>query len=114
MAEFLHEVVAKRGVYPPVRPRYSTQYANIYRDIYIEARFTDVVYAIGSPIIPTIRVWRDHPACDTLTAIFHGVSCQHRWLFLLTESTLETWNYRCIDCDDTRISRGPEDVRTTT
>jgi hypothetical protein len=109
MAEFLHEVVAKRGEYPPTR-RYNTQYSNIYRDVYIESRYTYAVYNTASPIIPTIRAWRDNPACDTLTAIFHGVSCQHRWLFLLTESTLETWNYRCIDCDETRISRGPENV----
>lgn len=109
MSEFLHEVVAKRGEYPLTR-QYNTQYSNIYRDVYIESQYTYAVYNTASPIIPTIRAWRDHPAYDSLTALFHGVSCLHRWLFLLTESTLDTWNYRCIDCDETRISRGPENV----
>ena len=109
MPEFLHEVVAKRGVYPPVT-RHSEQYSNIYRDIYIDSCFTDVVYAIGSPIIPTIRAWRDSSGYEAVTALFHGVSCQHRWLFVLAESTLATWQYRCIDCYQTRTSRGPENV----
>jgi hypothetical protein len=113
MSRFLHEVVAKRGVYPPV-VRHDAQYSNIYRDIYIESHYTYLVYVSGSFVIPTIRAWRDHPSYDTLTAIFHGVSCQHRWLFLLPECTLETWYYRCIDCQDTRTSRGNQDVRTTT
>lgn len=107
MSEFLHEVVAKRGEYPRVR-RHNAQYTNIYRDIYVDSSVTSLVYMIGSPIIPTIRAWRDHPAYDTLTAIFHGVSCQHRWLFLLSECSLTTWHYRCIDCDQTRTSRGNE------
>jgi len=109
MAEFLHEVVAKRGEYPPA-PRHSTQYSNIYRDIYIESAFTHAVYTIGSPVIPTIRAWRDSPGYDVMTALFHGVSCQHRWLFMPQVSTLSTWRYRCIDCPETRISRGTDNV----
>jgi len=107
MSEFLHEVVAKRGEYLPVTRR-NPQYSNIYRDIYIESGWAYLVYVSGSFVIPTIRAWRDHPSYEPLTAIFHGVSCQHRWLFLISECTLTTWRYRCIDCDATRTSRGSE------
>jgi hypothetical protein len=109
MPEFLHEIVARRGDYTPAVRR-EPQYSNIYRDIYIESGYAPLVYVQGSFVIPTIRRWRDSPAYDALTAIFHGVSCQHRWLFLISECTLSTWYYRCIDCHDTRTSRGNEDV----
>lgn len=99
MAEFLHEVVSKQERNRTLRRQeFPTQYVSIYRNVYIEARYSEVIYDVYYQFIANIRHWVDDPSHAFTRRVMTDINCEHRWYIDLGNSSVELYRYRCMDC----------------
>lgn len=99
MAEFLHEVVRKHERNGALwRQEFPTQYVSIYRNVYIEARYSGVISEGNYQFMANIRHWVDDPSHAFARRVMTDISCEHRWYIDLGSSTPTLYRYRCMDC----------------
>lgn len=99
MAEFLHEVIRKRersgGLW---RQEFPTQYVSLYRNVYIEARYSGISVE-NTQFMANIRNWVDDSSHEFARRVMTDINCEHRWYIDLNGSTPTLYRYRCMDCD---------------
>lgn len=98
MAEFLHEVIRKRersgGSW---RQGFPTQYVSLYRNVYIEARYSGISVD-NYQFMSNIRHWVDDSSHEFARRVMTDITCEHRWYIDLGGSTPTLYRYRCMDC----------------
>ena len=99
MAEFLHEVVRKQEQNRASRRQeFPTQYVSIYRNVYIDARYSEIINERNYQFIANIRHWVDDPSHAFARRVMTDINCEHRWYIDLGSSLVALYRYRCMDC----------------